>query len=301
MYTNKYNLPVPIFQALTAENYDPHGDYSTTAIIDSPRIYYLTQRHKEEIVIEAMDQNYMLDGNALHYLLEQVQHPRAMVEERFLYNIGGRQISMKADLLWPEDVKKNIFTLYDYKKCSTWVGKLKTPKQEWILQLNLLRLGFHERGLNVVACRIAAFYRDWSKLDADINSRGNYPQAPIQIIPIPMYDLEKTKDYLERRIRLFDDCKNLSDGDLPECSVSERWGKDDYYAVVHFKDGVEGKAVAGGGYFSSEGLASNFLSTCSSPEKKRIQFRAGANKRCDSYCPVRKWCSRFNVVDVDPF
>jgi hypothetical protein len=300
-YMNKYGLPVPVFQALTSENYDRHGDYSTTSIIDSPRIFYLTQRHQNEIIIEAMDQHYMLDGNALHYLLEQVDHPRAMTEERFIYTVDGCQLSMKADLLWPEDVKKNVWTLYDYKKCSTWVGKLKDPKVEWVLQLNLLRLGFSERGLNAVALRIAAFYRDWTKLDAGINSRGNYPQAPIQIIPIPMYDLGKTKQYLQRRIKLFNDCKILSDAELPECTTAERWGKDDYYAVVHFKDGVEGKAASGGGYFTTAEQADNFRKTCPSPEKKKVQFREGSNKRCDGHCPVRRWCSRFNVIDVDPF
>ncbi len=301
MFTNKHNLPVPVFQALTADHYDSHGDYSTTSIIDSPRVFYLTKRHRNEMVMEAMDNYYMMDGNSLHYLLEQVQHPRAMVEERFLYTIDGFQVSMKADLLWPEDVKKNIWTLYDYKKCWTWVGKLKTPKQEWLLQLNLLRLGFHERGLNVVAARIVAFFRNWSALDANINSHGDYPQQPISVIPVPLYDLAKTKEYMSKRIALFESCKNLADGDLPECSVAERWGKDDYYAVVHCKDGVEGKAVSGGGYFRTADAADTFRKGCPSPNTKKVQFRAGSNKRCDDYCTVRKWCSRFNVVEHDPF
>jgi len=176
IFTNDHNLPIPVAQALASSDYDPHGDYSTTGLIGPPRIHFLRQRHEHEMVVDVMDMFYALRGTALHYILAQVKHKRAIVEERFLYHHNGYQISIKGDLVWPEDPKDNRFTVYDYKQCSTWVGKLSQPKDEWTKQLNLIRLGLGARGLDAQKLAIVTFFNDWTALDAQINSGGNYPQ-----------------------------------------------------------------------------------------------------------------------------
>jgi len=298
--TNNYNLPVPVYQALAYNGYDKHGRYSTTGIIDSPRIHFLRKRHDAEIVVDAMDQFFMLRGSAVHHMLELADNNSAIIEQRFLHNHNGTLISMKPDMVWPEDIENNIYTMYDYKTCSTWVSRMNKPKEEWVKQLNLMRLGFHDKGMNITKLAIVAFFSDWSALEAKKNLGGNYPQQPIMIINVPLMDIEAIRSYLDTRITLFDACESLPDSQLPMCTDAERWGAPNKYAVCHYKDGKMGNAVKGGGSFETAEEAEEYRKTCTKPDVKKVQFRPGNDKRCNMYCTLRPFCSRFSkVIDKD--
>jgi len=302
IYTNNYGLPKPVAMALAADDYDKHGDYSTTGLIGPPRAHFLIERHSNEIVIDVMDNSHALRGNALHYVASKANHRRAIIEERFLYHIDGFQISMKPDIVWPEDEKANEFSLYDYKDCSTWVARLTKGKDEWTKQCNLLRLGMHERGFNITKLAIIAFFKDWTQKDAIINTGGNYPKHPIKELPIDIVDLEKVKHWLRQRIKLFESCKHLPDDKLPICTPEERWNSDSCHAVVHVKDGKPGKAVSGGTRFATANEAESFRLNQKDPQNKMVVFREGCNKRCEKYCDAKDFCDFYrNTVDNSPF
>jgi len=115
-------------------------------------------------------------------------------------------------------------------------------------------------------------------------------------------DTERAKYWLNERIQLFENCKNLPDDKLPLCTVDERWGTKDRYAVVHVKNGMPTKAVAKGSKFDTQHEAESFRINCASPENKMVQFRRGDNKRCDRYCEVKHFCNYYNQeISPSPF
>jgi len=68
-YTNKYNLPAPMFKALTNPSYVSEGDISVTTLIGPPRVR-LFKRHFEHTV-DATENIWALFGSAVHFIIER--------------------------------------------------------------------------------------------------------------------------------------------------------------------------------------------------------------------------------------
>ena len=227
--------------------------------------------------------------------IESVDDPNEhmLVEKRYEYDHpDGWTLSGAVDLTQINSEQGTI-TLVDYKCTSVW--SVIFEKQEWHNQLNayawLLRhskdtgLGFQIKHLQIIA-----ILRDWKENDLKRNG-GNYPEAPIVVIDIPVWTDEKQDEYMEARIKLHSDAEyaHLVGDTLPPCSEKEQWAKPPKYAVH------KGTAKRATRVFDSEKEAQDFLLN---QQGMNLQYRAGDKVRCTAnWCGVNEWCDQYQGAD----
>ena len=179
--TNKFNVPETLLSLAQRDFYTKgKADYSVTEIISPPRIQRLRNKHWQDIEQDVSDMLWMLLGTALHVVAERSVVEGHTNEERIIVDMDGVLLSGAIDL--QRDDEDGI-TIYDYKFTSAWA--LMNDKPEWEQQQNIYRyLIERSKGKPVKALKICALIRDWSRRDAQ--NKPDYPQAPIQVVDIPM-------------------------------------------------------------------------------------------------------------------
>jgi len=138
-------------------------------------------------------------------------------------------------------------------------------------------------GIEIVGLEIVAFIRDWSAYQAE--KSNSYPQAEVEVIPIPKWSKKKTKEFIKERVRIHQEAvaDQLMGKELKFCSAKERWKQPNKYALK--KEGYErAKKV-----FDSEEEAKASLE-----EGYVIEERKGKASRCEgNYCNVAEFCSQY--------
>ena len=283
--TNKFNVPETLVALATRDYYTKgKSDYSVTEIISPPRIQRLRREHFEEIEQDVSDMLWMLLGTALHVVAERSEVSGHTNEERLSVGIDGIILSGAIDL--QKDEADGI-TITDYKFTSAWA--LMNDKPEWEQQQNIYKyLVERVKKKPVKGLKICALIRDWSRRDAQ--NKADYPQAPIQVIDIPMWTFDRTEAFIKERIEMHRDSKVNADwGDeLPLCSEEERWVRQTTYAVK--KDGRK-TAIR---VFDTQDEADALLKEMPEKDKGFIEIRKGEAVRCTgNFCGVSQWCSQF--------
>ena len=135
-YTNKHNLPGPLYKALSEDNYSRgEADISVTSLLGPPKIEILQAVHKEFITIDVTDRLAALFGTAIHEIIARGAEGMEgyVSEERLFAKVAGWTISGGIDLQQPNHETKTV-AIKDWK--TTTVYGVKHPKHEWELQLN---------------------------------------------------------------------------------------------------------------------------------------------------------------------
>jgi len=283
--TNKFNVPETLV-ALASRDFYSKGksDYSVTEIISPPRIQRLRRKHYDEIEQDVADMLWMLMGTALHVVAERSEVAGHTNEERLTIGIDDIRLSGAIDL--QKDDEDGI-TIFDYKFTSAWA--LMNDKPEWEQQQNIYKyLVERVKQRPVKGLKICALIRDWSRRDA--MNKPTYPQAPIQVIDIPMWTYEKTEAYIKERVELHRASKVNQDWDeeLSPCTDEERWMRETTYAVKK-----EGRKTAIR-VLETEEEAKELLATLPPTAKGFIEIRKGEAVRCTgNYCGVSQWCSQY--------
>ena len=227
---------------------------------------------------------WMLLGTALHVVAERSVVEGHTNEERIIVDMDGVLLSGAIDL--QRDDEDGI-TIYDYKFTSAWA--LMNDKPEWEQQQNIYRyLIERAKGKPVKGLKICALIRDWSRRDAQ--NKTDYPQAPIQVVDIPMWTMERTKQFIWERIEAHRDSKVRADWDeeLPLCTDEDRWMRDTKYALKK-----EGRKTAIR-VFDTEEEAKAVLKDMPEKEKGFIEIRKGESVRCTgNFCGVAQFCSQY--------
>lgn len=281
-YTNKYSLPDALVNAIIATQREYSGPknktdiISCTTLISPPRIHYLKIRHWDEIVIDVSSLIWSFCGTVVHSVLEKCANRNHLVEERQERIIDGITISGQADTI------TNDGSCEDWKFTTLYSVKGKDgPKPEWVKQLNVLRwIFFPIFQLNKLT--IQAILRDWSK--------GQYKRNPTEITPVQfksveitdIWPIEKTEEYIKERVKLFKSCNDLSDTDLPKCTMEEMWAKETIWAIMK-KGRVSAVKLC---YSEEEALANKSLGDS-------IETRHGERIRCEDYCDIKEFCSQY--------
>ena len=283
--TNKFNVPETLVALATRDYYTKgKSDYSVTEIISPPRIQRLRRKHFEEIEQDVSDMLWMLLGTALHVVAERSEVSGHTNEERLSAGIDGIILSGAIDL--QKDEADGI-TITDYKFTSAWA--LMNDKPEWEQQQNIYKyLVERVKKKPVKGLKICALIRDWSRRDAQ--NKPDYPQAPIQIVDIPMWTFDRTEAFIKERVELHRDSKVSADWgeELPLCTEEERWVRQTTYAVK--KDGRK-TAIR---VFDTQDEADALLKEMPEKEKSFIEIRKGEAVRCTgNFCGVSQWCSQF--------
>jgi hypothetical protein len=283
--TNKHGVPETLVSLANKQYYSKgKANYSVTEIISPPRIQRLRMRHNDEMEQDVADMLWQLLGSALHVVAERGEHPDYITEERLNASVDGVILSGAIDI---QKVTPQGIIITDYKFTSAWA--LRQDKFEWEAQQNIYAWLVNKvKEKPVVGVQICALIRDWSRREASI--KADYPQAPIQVIDLPQWDLERTEAYIKERITLHMDSKVQDDWgeDLPLCSAEERWVRGDAWAVMR-----EGKKRASK-VCETEEEAKEVMASIPEKEKPYIEKRAGEAIRCTGdFCGVSKWCNQY--------
>ena len=282
--TNNFGVPAPLVALAQRNNYTKgKAQYSVTELIGSPRVHRLREKHKENLEQDVSDMIWSMMGSALHVVAENSKLPGHMTEERLLYTIDGTVISGAIDL---QIIDGDTVDIVDYKFTSAW--SLRADKVEWHQQQNIYAFLVEKvKKAKVRSISICALIRDWSRRDAA--NKADYPPAPIQMLSLPLWEIEDTEKFIKERIQAHKMSKVMADffddKDLPACSDEERWIRGDKYAVMK-----EGRKTAVRVYDSID--EANTLA--STDPKLSVVFRKGEPIRCaGNFCGVAKWCSQY--------
>lgn len=279
--TNKYNLPEPFVRAVSQKSYDNQGSWRTvTELIGPPKISHLKRKHEKEIVTDASDLVYTLQGEIAHGVVERaaktMREEGWISEERLFAEIQGKKISGAYDLYNP-----GTGELIDVKNSTAWKAKKGEAPREWEEQTNLLAELLRRHGFPVSKIGIVLVIRDHSKPEA--NRSPDYPQAPVVYLPVNLWEPSVAGAFLEERVAAHIQAETKE----ATCSAEDRWAKPDTWAI---KKKNQSRAIPGG-LFAVEEKAMEELAKLGSGYV--IEYRPGENTRCALYCPVAKFCAQY--------
>lgn len=266
--TNVHGLPESLVRAVTNDPYTNGGaDISVTKLIDAPQIRVLTKRHAAEMTVDVSERIWSLLGQAVHTILERaaLRTEGMVAEQRLFAEIAGWQLSGQFDVMALE-----TGVLSDYKV--TTVFKLQDV-DKWTQQLNILRWLAAKNDAAVHELEIIAILRDWKKGEAE--RKETYPQTPIVRVPIPVWELAETEEFILDRISLH---QYADKGGRVDCTDEDRWYSGTTYALK--KDGAIRASKVQSAPFDDV------------PEGYTVEERPGEYRRCASYCEVRAFCKQ---------
>jgi len=284
--TNKHGLPETILNVLKRPQYSKgKANLSVTELMTSPRIVQLKRRHWDELEEDSSDMVWSIFGTAIHNILEHGKDENHIVEERIHIQVGGMNISGAIDL---QEVHEDGVVLSDYKTVGAW--SVMNEKQDWHNQLNCYAYLVHKaKGMTVKKLQIVAIVRDWSRREA---SREGYPKAPITVIDIPLWPVERQEAYIKQRIHLHESAFfDIEVGsDIAECTPEEMWERPTFYALKKAGN-IRAKSVHETPEAADQALA---LATekAKKGEKFIVEIRPGDRVRCSNFCQVAEFCDQ---------
>ena len=286
--TNNANLRDAIVRAVVNDPYPTRGtgDISVTRLIGPPQIRILERRHRDELTEDASDRIWALVGQVAHGILERAESV-AITEERLFAELEGWTLSGQFDrlALLPDG------RLQDYKVTSGWAC-LDGPKPEWTAQLNALRwLAAINDYPGIERLEIVAILRDWSRGKA--KAGGNYPSQQVRVLPVPLWSLAQTRDYLIDRVHLHqlaETCVRTGRA-LPACTDAERWARPTTWAVR--KPG----RVSALRVFDNAADAADLAARTPGGT---VETRPGESVRCADYCAVSAFCPQWAALQPAP-
>lgn len=295
--TNNNNLPDYVVDALFYEHYTGSTNedaISVTTLIDSPYRRNLIKKYGKEIkepteldllhvvTEDAADRMWSMLGSIGHSICERVSSERYTKEERLEHeieyiNYKGKAskavISGQYDIF---DTETNI--LYDNKYVTQWVLVYNPKgKKEWIEQMNVYAWLFHKvKGIEVKELKIVAWVRDSMQYDKAKHGR---PDQDIMIIPLEVWSLEETEEFIRKRLAYHSSAEELS-----ECTEEERWSKREQFAVM----GKGAKAIK---LYNDLSSAMDHVNKAAAD--LRVEHRPGEDTRCEKYCIYNTVCSYY--------
>jgi len=283
--TNRYGLPQAIVNAVTYDGHATRGDFSATELVLPPRIRMLRKRHDDEMVEDASERLWLLQGQAIHATLEHSNVANALQEEGLTWRINGTLIYGTPD--WYEE-----YRVVDYKNTSVWkaLAAARGEAPEWDAQVNIYAQMYREIGFRVDELYIAAILRDWQGSRA--MQGGDYPPRPFLMIPVSVWSPERVWYYVVKRIGFHRRAERRPDDELPVCTPEERWEKPTVWAVM-LKDRKRARRL-----LASPEEAELYIQCHLNPKARMratIVERPGLCVRCAGkprgYCGVNQWCN----------
>lgn len=272
--TNQFNLPQALVDAVTVTRHNEAECYSATTLLKGVTETVLTDRHWDEIEVDASDSIWTVFGSAVHSIFEK-QKDNSFKEEFFSVKVGTATVTGRVDSY---DMENEI--LVDWKTASVWKVQF-ADFEDWKNQGLIYAWLMKQNGLNVKKCRFIALLKDHSKSKA--KNDASYPQLPVYVYEFDVTDadLAETETFIKNRLAELSVAEQVKDEDLNPCTEKERWASPEKWAVMKKgrktalklcdseEDAVAIKEEKGGDY---------------------IEHRPGESRKCESYCHVCKWC-----------
>jgi hypothetical protein len=279
-------MPDAFVKAISNSRHNANKCLSATTLLKGTKEIILTDRHFDEITIDASDEVWAVFGTAVHSILEH-QEDEAFKEESFSVDVLDYKVTGKVDRY---DMKHE--TIEDWKTASVWkviYHDFDDWKRQGLIYTWLLR----QSGLNVRHIRFVALLKDHSKSEA--KKKADYPQSPVYI-----YEFDPTEDelthieaYIKGKVLEVSQNTEKPDDEVEVCTPEQRWTTPSKWAVM--KDGRKTALKV----CESEEEALNFIEEQEKDKDKLfVEERKGTDKKCDDYCPCAPFCSYYKALQT---
>lgn len=278
MLGNRLNLPKPFVDAATEHRRRSDDRYSVSETLGGTCEAVLRRRHAEDIDDDVADRVWAILGTAVHKVLQESEAEPWQEREQYVkVPIDGTRFELSGIFDMYDNREERVT---DWKTCSVWKTQVG-DFDDWRKQLAAYCWMLERHGKAAREGEIVAIMRDHSMRKARFEK--GYPPHPVMRIAwrFDDADMEETGVRLKRWFLDLEDQLGRSDEDLVPCTPEERWARPETWAVM--RDGRK-RAVR---VFGSEEEAVEFMGD---EPSMHIEHRNGEDVRCQSYCPVARWC-----------
>ena len=279
--TNRLGLPLAFVRAVSTERHNAPGCFSATTLNKGAKEIVLTDRHWDEITVDAADQVWAVFGTAVHSIFENCPDDN-FHEEKFDVAVSNSHVTGKVDSY---DLENGI--IYDWKTASTW--KLQVGNfEEWDAQGLVYAWLLTKSGLEVKACRFVALLKDHSKTKAEHDA--SYPQSPVFVyeFDVTAEDLAATEARIISKVTEIENAYKLGDDDIEPCTLEERWADGEKYAVM--KNGRKTAVKLFDNQQDAEAYAGELGNS------HYVEHRPAVSRKCEDYCSCCDFCNFYKSM-----
>jgi hypothetical protein len=168
--TNRLGLPLAFVRAVSTERHNAPGCFSATTLNKGAKEIVLTDRHWDEITVDAADQVWATFGTAVHAIMEKYEDGN-FHEEKFDIAVSKSRVTGVVDSY---DMEHGVIN--DWKTASVY-KVMHGDFSDWYKQGMTYAWLLKQNGLDVRHCRFIALLKDHSKSKAKTDA--SYPQSPV--------------------------------------------------------------------------------------------------------------------------
>lgn len=274
--TNKLNLPRAFVAAVSTDRHNAPGCFSATTLNKGAKEIILTDRHFEEITVDASESVWAAFGTAFHALMES-QPDNNFHEEKFKIPVSKSFVTGQVDSY---DMEHGVIT--DWKTANVWKVQF-ADFTDWRAQGLIYAWLLTKSGLEVNKCRFVACLKDHSKSKARTDK--GYPQSPVFVYEFDVTpdDLAATEIRIFQKVQEIENAYKMGDDDIEPCSAAERWADNEKFAVM--KNGRK-TAVK---LFDNQQDADAYAGELGNAYY--VENRPAISRKCTDYCPAHEFCS----------
>ena len=280
--SNRLHLPEAFIKAVSTTRHNEAGCFSATTLNKGAKEIILTDRHFDEITVDAADSVWAVWGTAVHALLES-QPDNNFHEESFKVPVSNSFVTGQVDSY---DMENGVIN--DWKTASVWKVQFNDFK-DWRAQGLTYAWLLQQSGLEVKKCRFVALLKDHSKTKAKTDS--SYPQSPVFIyeFDVTAADMEETAARILTKVQEIESAYKLDDDAIEPCSAEERWADGEKWAVMKngrktaiklFDNSADADAMAGemgNAYY--------------------VEHRPAISRKCGEYCNCKDFCNFYKAMN----
>lgn len=279
--SNNLNLPAAFVHAVSTERHNAPHCYSATTLNKGAKEIVLTDRHYDEITVDASEQIWAVWGTAVHALLESEKDDN-FHEERFKVAVGNSYVTGQVDSY---DMERGIIN--DWKTASVWKVQF-ADFADWRAQGLTYAWLLTKSGLEVKKCRFVALLKDHSKTKAKHDA--SYPQSPVFVyeFDVTAEDLAATEARIISKVTEIENAYKLGDDDIEPCTLEERWADGEKYAVM--KNGRKTAVKLFDNQQDAEAYAGELGNS------HYVEHRPAVSRKCEDYCSCCDFCNFYKSM-----
>jgi hypothetical protein len=270
------HLPEAFVKAVSVERHNEPGCYSATTLNKGTKEIILSDRHFDEITVDAADSVWAVWGTAVHALLES-QPDNNFHEESFKVPVSNSFVTGQVDSYDMEHA-----TICDWKTASVWKVQF-ADFSDWYKQGMTYAWLLKQNGLDVRHCRFIALLKDHSKTKAKNDS--SYPQSPVFIyeFDVTPEELAETRDRILNKVLEIESVNKLDDDNIEPCSAEERWADGEKWAVM--KNGRKTAVKLFDNSADADAMAGEMGNAY------YVEHRPAISRKCGEYCLCKDFCN----------
>ena len=280
--SNRLNLPAAFVNAVSTTRHNEAGCFSATTLNKGAKEIILTDRHFDEITVDAADSVWAVWGTAVHALLES-QPDNNFHEESFKVPVSNSFVTGQVDSY---DMENGVIN--DWKTASVWKVQFNDFK-DWRAQGLTYAWLLQQSGLEVKKCRFVALLKDHSKTKAKTDS--SYPQSPVFIyeFDVTAADLEETAARILAKVQEIEIAYKLDDDAIEPCSAEERWADGEKWAVM--KNGRKTAVKVFDNQLDADAMAGELGNS------HYVEHRPAISRKCGDYCKCKEFCNFYKAMN----